>query len=166
MLNKLYVQPLGWLARIADILMTPVMYVISGTLRETPQRTHRWNNTKLRPRQRVNLQTTMAVFCKGRKENVERFWFCIPRFHLPLFGGWKEYVVLQPNSVEAWHVGWIGDDVAGVSRIKIQGPVRLLVGPKDVSFFGVNTEGVQIQLYEVARGRIGNRGEYAKIPLL
>ncbi|KKQ46125.1 MAG: hypothetical protein US63_C0006G0002 [Candidatus Moranbacteria bacterium GW2011_GWC2_37_8] len=44
---KIIVPSLGWLAKLADILMVPLMYLISGTLKEVPQRGHRWNNVRL-----------------------------------------------------------------------------------------------------------------------
>ncbi|USN88839.1 MAG: hypothetical protein H6780_00225 [Candidatus Nomurabacteria bacterium] len=167
MLNKIHVQPLGWLERIADVLMLPIMYIISGTFRETPQQTHRWNNTKLKSGQVAHLKDDMQVFCEGNKSAGARFWLKMPFFHIPLLGGWKDYVVLQPTHVDQeWHIGWLAHDVAGVSRIKVRGPVRLLLGPGDVSFFGVNSEGDQLKLQEISRGRIGDGGEYSKTPLL
>lgn len=167
MSNKIHVQPLGWLERFADVLMFPIMYIISGTFNEAPQQTHRWNNTKLKSEQIAHLRDDMKVFCEGIKSAGVRFWLKMPFFHIPLLGGWKDYVVLQPvDPTREWHVGWIADDVAGVSRIKVRGPVRLLLGPGDVSFFGVNSEGDQIQLHEISRGRIGDGGKYSKTPLL
>lgn len=109
----------------------------------------------------------MKVFCAGDKSARVRFWLKIPLFHIPLFGGWKNYVVLQPaDSDQGWHIGWLAHDVAGVSRIKVRGPVRLLLGSGNVSFFGVNTEGEQIKLCKIAQGRIGDGSTYAKTPLL
>jgi hypothetical protein len=167
MSNKINVQPLGWFAHIADVLMLPIMYIVAGTVNETPQRTHRWNNTKLKPEQVMYLKDTMNVFCDGIQSAGVRFWFKIPIFHIPLLGGWKDYVVLQPVDVNhEWYVGWLAHDVAGVSRIRVRGPVRVLLGPGSVSFFGINSEGDQLQLQEISRGKIGDGGTYAKTPLL
>ena len=41
------VRPIGLLARLGDALMTPVMYLLAGTLREKPQQTHIWNIQKM-----------------------------------------------------------------------------------------------------------------------
>ncbi len=167
MQDKIHVQPLGWLGRIADVLMRPVMYMISGTFSEVPQRTHYWNNTKLKSDQVAHLRDEMKVFCRGIKSAGVRFWFKIPFFHIPIAGGWKNYVVLQPVDLsKVWHVGWIAHDVTGISRIKVTGPVRVLLGSKDVSFFGISSEGDQLQLEEISRGKIGDGGKYAKSPLL
>lgn len=89
-------------------------------------------------------------------------------FHLPRLGGWKNYVVLEPTSGDGkgWHVGWIAGNVIGVSRIPLNGPVRVLVGSGKVSWFGVNSDGGQIKLRQVGIGRIGDGGTFAKIPLL
>ena len=169
-MKKFQVRPLGKLAAIADVLMTPIMYIVAGTFSESPQRTHFWNNTKLGLRQVEHLKNEMMVACKGAGTTGVRFWLGIPLFHLPIFGGWKNYVVLQSCDMvgRKWHVGWIAGDVAGVSRIELRGPgglVRMLIGPGDVSFFGVN-EGEQIPIRLVARGRLGDGGRYRRVPLL
>lgn len=164
---KIHVRPLGWLERFADVLMLPIMYIISGTFSEVPQRTHRWNNTKLHSSQVAHLVDDMRVFCFGIKSAKIRWWFKIPIFHIPIFGGWKDYVVLQPiDASQEWHIGWLAHDVAGISRINVRGPVRVLLGPGDVTFFGINTDGDQIQIREVMRGTIGNNGPFARTPLL
>lgn len=104
---------------------------------------------------------------KGIETEVSRFWFNIPLFHLPILGGWKNYVVLEPYcKAQEWHIGWISEDVSGISRIKVRGPARLLLGPCNVSFFGINTDGYQIAIQKVGEGQIGDRGKYAQTPLL
>ena len=143
------------------------MYVVSGTLRETPQQTHRWNNVTLHRQQLDHLQTELAVACPGVPTTTDRFWLGLPVFHLPIFGGWKEYVVLSPSTAEqAWHVGWIAGDTAGLSQITVRGPVRMLRGPGAVTFFGVTPAGVQTPIQMIATGRIGDQGPYAASPLL
>ncbi len=167
MSDKIFVQPLSKAAHIADRLMLPLMYAVSGTWRETPQQTHRWNNTKLKPDQVKHLAAAKMVSSYGKEAREMRSWFDLPLFHLPICGGWKDYTVLQPDcDIDRWHVGWIAKDVIGVSRIQIQGPVRLLTGSGPVSFFGVNLDGDQIKLEEIATGRVGSHGPYAKVPLL
>lgn len=162
--KKLSVKPLGLFACLADALMVPIMYALSGTT-ESPQRTHRWNNIKLRREDVQDLNFDYMVHCKGISGAMSRF---NPFFHLPIFGGWRDYVVLQPKaSIKAWHVGWIANDSIGVSRITLCGPVRLLLGPGDVSFFGVcDNNNLQIALEKVGEGRIGCGGPYSRVPLL
>jgi hypothetical protein len=141
------------------------MYLLAGTFREAPQQTHRWNNTKLKWKELEDFDHALMVRCKGRV-SVRRWWGKIPIFHMPIFGGWKHYVVIQPLNDVLWHPGWIAGDVIGVSRITIQGPVRLLLGDKKVAFYGVDQEGNQIRLAKVGEGKVGDKGPFSRIPLL
>ncbi len=108
----------------------------------------------------------MKVRCSG-VSTVRRWLFGFPIFHVPIFGGWRDYVVLSPYSVnQEWHVGWIASDVCGISRIKLSGPVRMLLGPGDVEFFGIDMEGCQIPICKIGQGKIGDGGKYKRTPLL
>ncbi len=93
-------------------------------------------------------------------------WFGIPLLHLTRWGGWKDYVVLEPEFQGEWYVGWWTITSAGVSRIPLTGAVRMLCGPQPTVFFGLNREGVQIPIRKVGNGRIGDRGTYRSLPLL
>lgn len=166
MSNKIHVQPLGWLACTLDVLMVPIMCIISGTFREVPQQTHAWNNTKLKPEQVQHLKIEMKVYCGGIKSVKERWWSKLPLFHIPIFGGWKDYVVLRPTDDQVWHIGWVAHDVIGVSRIAVKGPVRVLLGPEATSYFGLDAKGKQIKLSELSRGQIGDGGTFKNTPLL
>ena len=168
MVHKIHVQPLGWLARIADILMIPIMYLLAGTLKESPQQTHFWNNTKLSKKEVAELSHNMMVSCKGDCRAVGRKSFLDLRFHLPIFGGWKQYVVLRPNNHEQdWYVGWVSGIDSGIIRIELSGSVRMLIGPGEVKFFGINSDdNKQIAIKEIGRGHVGGNGPHSKIPLL
>ena len=65
-------------------------------------------------------------------------------------------------------MGWTADDgVIGVTRITLNGSVRMLRGPGDVSFFGVDAKtGVQIKIEKIGEGRIGEDGPFTWVPLL
>ena len=63
-------------------------------------------------------------------------------------------------------MGWIAGDVVGVSRIKLRGPVRVLLGPGDGLFFGVTAKRVQVPIYLIGTGRIGKHNLHEQIPLL
>lgn len=164
MKKTLYVRPLGLIARCADFLMTPIMYLFSGTV-EAPQKTHRWNNVHLKRGDIKHLDSNEMVRCKGKNKALCRI---NPIFHLPILGGWRDYVVLEPvESIENWHVGWVAGETIGVSRIRLSGPVRLLLGSEDVTFFGVDAkDNFQIPIKKIGCGRIGHGGQYAKVPLL
>lgn len=164
---KIIVPPLGWLAKLVDILMVPLMYLISGTLKEVPQRGHRWNNVRLSESDVEHLDKSIMVHCAGISDKVIRSrWIFL--FHIPILGGWRNYVVLEPQTQGCdWHVGYIASDIIGASRIRLSGRVRMLIGHGDVSFYGIDAESYeQIPVKEVGRGRIGEGGIFAKEKLL
>jgi hypothetical protein len=161
-------RPEGLIGYMADMAMVPIMYLLSGTL-ESPQRTHRWNNTRLKSDAVAHLDRAQMVHCERIPNAMRRI---NPFFHLPILGGWPDYVVVEPeygwNRRLRWHVGWVANDgAAGVSRIPIVGPVRMLVGPGDVDFFGILAgHGIQVVLCLIGTGRIGEGGQWAQTPLL
>lgn len=169
-MSQIHSQPLGFWVRVADALMLPLMYFLSGTVFEIPQRTHRWNNTKFSVDDVTHLETDRMVVFQGAFEVTPRILFgFLPLFHMPLFGGWREYVVLEPTdgSVREWHIGWSVEWIRGVSNVPVHGPARALLGKGRVSFFGIDAStGEQIALRHIGIGRIGDRGPYCKTPLL
>ena len=143
------------------------MYLIQLNFFESPQRTHFWNNTKPPIEYIKDFDHELMVFEEADKDASRRWWGPIPLFHIPLLGGWDEFVVLEPVETQAeWYVGWIPFDVLGVSQIPLEGKVRVLLGPMQVNFFGVDKFGKQIAIKKVGKGVLGNAGEYAKITLL
>ena len=156
----LSVRQVGLIARIADTLMVPIMYLISGTLLEKPQQTHAWNVQNVPVSGTEHLMGHMMVHRNGVKA-IGRWGFL---FHIPLLGGWKKYVVLDPDHEGAWHVGW-KTNVVQISVLPLVGPVRMLLGSGDVLFFGVNDDGVQIPIVEIGEGCIGDHGRFSKIQL-
>ncbi len=98
----------------------------------------------------------------------ERRWCESFVFHIPILGGWRNYVVLRPREPKGeWHVGWKVNGKAGISRLRIKGPVRMLVGPGSVEFFGIDARtGTQRFIHDVGKGCIGNGGPYIRLPLL
>jgi hypothetical protein len=88
--------------------------------------------------------------------------------HVTIFGGWKPYVVIRPKNIEEkWHVGWRAGNVHGVSRIVLRGPVRMLIGPGDVWFFGVREmSDQQIEIMKIGTGEIGDHGPHSQTILL
>lgn len=146
--------------------MVPVMYLLQGTFREVPQRTHVWNNV----RWQANWyhQPWFLTFDGDPEAAPPRVFGFIPRFHMRIFGGWKKFVVLEPvQPIVDWHVGWscpVNGD--GLSLITISRRVRVTIGPGAVRFFGLDQAGKQIELRCVGEGRIGAAGEFAKVPLL
>jgi hypothetical protein len=78
-------------------------------------------------------------------------------------------VALQPKLAQQghWFIGWTDHcTIAGVSLVPITGrKVRVLLGPDDVSFFGLDAEGYQIKVAIFGSGTIGDGGPYAQLPL-
>lgn len=155
------------MARLADWLMLPLMYLLQGTFNEVPQRTHRWNNHKLNEKERASLDSAQFIRLEGVLGARHRWYGILPIFHMPIFGGWKKFVVLQaPPSDNPWMVGWVpGDDRAGVSMIRTHGLVRVTIGDGPVAFFGIDHNGQQLKLTVIGEGYICNAGRFAYVPL-
>jgi len=162
------IKPQGLLSRMGDYLMLPLMYVLQGNFRESPQRTHYWNNISLNATDLRALEDEQLVNVTEAVDASPRWKVFLPIFHIPIFGGWKHYVVIEPTvPQDCWFVGWIAGDLAGLSRIPLVGPVRVLRGATPVQFFGLNEHGNQIAIQEVGRGIVGNAPkEHCRIPLL
>lgn len=177
-----HIKPLGLLPRIADTLMVPIMQIATGNLHESPQRTHRWNNRKLTKEEVEGLDPCLMVEAPGIQTGaISDYGF---RFHIPILGGWRDYIVIRPifEDDEPWYPGWTNEKVSGVSRLPINGAVRLLLGPTTTRFFGVLApDGYddfdwfsttppprhpQIKIEVVNKGRIGVRSKFSKLPLL
>ncbi len=170
----------GRLTRVLDNCLEPIMRFLAGDGNEAPQRTHFWNNIKLSKLAVWQLSEEKMVCVPDDPLALPRWkWHWIPIFHMPRFGGWKRYVVLKPDPSEAfihsWRVGWLAEDVRGISLIQIpvvgdendvlDGCVRVLRGPEECQFFGINESGQQIKIKIVDYGEIGD-GKYPSVPLL
>ncbi len=137
------------------------MYMISGTLKERPQQTHKWNIRRLRPDQVKNLNSRLFLKVSGANSFIKKHWGIL--FHFPILGGWRHYVTLQPEHPEqGWYIGWNDE----VSAILLTSPVRMLQGPNGQSFFALSKSGEQIRLKQVGEGKIGNNDLDSKHPLL
>ena len=165
--TRIPIKRQGFIGWFADICMMPLMYALQGTIRELPQRTHRWNNQHLRNLEVDHLHANKVLIVSGDSEARDRWFGPIPLFHMPIFGGWKKFVVVHPKNRSAeWFVGWVAFDALGVSKIPVAGPVRVCIGPRQGQFFGLDADGVQIDIEVVGEGRIGQAGQYGTIPLL
>ena len=103
----------------------------------------------------------------GDSSAFRRWWGPLPIFHIPLFGGWSKFVVLETTQNELWYIGWLTGDTLGVSKIPLTGPVRVLVGSLPAQFFALRlADGVQLELKSTGHGRVGTAGEFSKVPLL
>ena len=164
--RRLEVPSLGWVAKLADLLMMPLMYLLAGTLRDLPQCTHFWNNKKLSAKEVGVLDESLMIRVDGDSGAMNGHFAFL--FHAPILGGWRNYAVIEPIDDRPWHIGWKSPLANGVSRIALSGPVRVLRGPDDTLFFGIDSEtGRQISPLRIAgEGRIGVPSRFSKIKLL
>lgn len=152
---------------IADFMMMPIIALCQFSLKESLQRTHFWNNQKLGSFEADRINESEGVKHPGDPAAEER-WFMefFPIFHIPALGGWKNYIVLEPEPEdEVWFPGWKADDVTGVSQVRVTGRVKLLLGPGKVTFFGIDRFGHQVPISLVGYGTLGERSPYKKVPL-
>lgn len=164
---EIKVAPESFLCKVADYLMLPVMYLLQGTLREVPQRTHFWNNTKYPNSSLRHLQAEMLISVPGDEQARKRWLGPVPLFHMPFFGGWKNFVVIAPKvNQDIWYIGWVVGDTLGISNISLSDGVRLLQGPSPAQFFGLNEHSEQIQLEILGMGKLGTNHKFSNIPLL
>ncbi len=169
MTQKLRVHAQGPIGRWADERLEWAMRYVSGAPTEAPQRTHRWNNIHLKVGDVSHLSTGGMVAHQGKPDARK-----VPKVpilsgalaHATKYGGWKHYLVLQPADEQEWHIGWCWSDGAGVSRVIVRGPVRVLIGPNPAKWFGIAvTANVQIPLVQIGEGRIGDGGPFSHLPL-
>lgn len=157
----------GQIGKILDTCMVPVMYLLQGNFNEVPQRTHRWNNAHLSVDDIGKYDESLAIHSDRDELAVKRWFGFIPLFHMPLFGGWKKFVVVKPvNNVQSWHVGWRTTDAFGLSKVPISDCVRLGIGPDPAEFFAIDSNGEQIAIRLIGEGHIGRAGEFSSVPLL
>jgi hypothetical protein len=93
---KILLKKQGLVGKLGDALMYPLMILLQGTWKESPQRTHRWNNLKLRSADIHHLEDTQMVSIAGSTINKQRWLLGLPLFHMPIIGGWNRYLVLTP----------------------------------------------------------------------
>ena len=166
--HPLSIHPENIYGKIGDLLMTPIMYILSGTLSEKPQISHAWNVQNFEKSLQKHIPSRHTISIKKDPTASRAYIWGLPLLHAPLFDGWKKYIVLTPKDQnKPWFVGWITPHSIGVSRIIHTTPVRLLRGNENISFFGVdaNTRNV-IPLKKIAKGTIGKKNVYSKTPLL
>lgn len=154
-------------SKLFDALLHPIMWLLGGFTKDSIQRTHFWNIAKF-PNE---IEEGIGLQVAGKEKSVIRQnnWGV---FHMPIFGGWKHYIILEraDGSTEPWNIGWEYKKRVGskestqrkimreVSVIPLEKQVKVLSGPghKRVTFFGINLEGEQIKLKQVATGVNGD----------
>ncbi len=161
------IEEQGLIGLLGDLLMIPIMYLLQLPVFDKPQRTHFWNNKKYYVSDIAHLDKTLFVSVSGDVDACNRWFGWIPIFHMPIFGGWKKFVVIEPKvKQDVWYVGWIPGDVIGISRIKLCHSVKLLRSPQTVYFFGLNEHGEQIEINIIGSGELGKDKKYSGVQFL
>lgn len=171
-MKPIHISPLF---RVFDHLMSPLMRLISLAPFESPQESHAWHAQKLDDANIRSLDEQKCVKVRGDDPSIIKTGEGA-LFHIPLIGGWKNYIVLQTESGgSAWHVGWIVRDSethevirAELHKLPLCNPrVRMLIGPPErtTTFFAVNEDGAQLRTEEVGRGKMGDGSVYKHIRL-
>ncbi len=159
------VGPLSVKGRALNVLVYPLALLVSGAPLETPKRTHPLNRVALEQGDLFSLSPKWMIHCVGDANALKSDGL---RRHMPLFGGWTLFVVMKPtNCNKKWRCGWKSGRDVGLSQVLIEGPVRMMIGPGDVDFFGIEADSeVQVRLEQIGTGRIGQKGPHSRILLL
>ena len=163
--------PYPFWKKVLDALFLPVMYIISGTFTESPQQTHAWNFVPI-PQAHLSALEGVALYTPAPIHGARQWLFgWIPLFHIPIFGGWKKYHVLCPvknkgENIGVWHIAYKTEERAKYSLFPLTTPVRILIGPGSVFFFGITSDGKKVSVEKIGEGTIGDNGTYKKLPLL
>lgn len=172
MKDVIYIEPLGRFGLFANKAMIPIMRWCAGrdAKNESPRQTHFWNRHVLGIKfaDSISKHSDKMVLVTRNTSAKTVLPFIS---HIPRWGGWKDYIVIEPfNFMEkenGWYVGWIYEKSVCVSRIKLTSGVRLLKLPEDCFVFGIShSTGFQIYLMTVGFGTIGKGGKYSSTPLL
>ncbi|MEX0917726.1 MAG: hypothetical protein WDZ93_01065 [Candidatus Paceibacterota bacterium] len=145
--------------------MTPVMYILmlvrADTLNEFRCRAYPWNFKKFSKKPLASLDGgSMVRYTDNRR--ASRFPKVIR--HLT----WNRYYVLVPKGVRngSWFIGRRYADGSGnVSKVPLEGPVRVPVKGEGIEFFAVSANGNQLPLQKIGEGKLGDCGCFRQMPL-
>ena len=164
------------LLRIVDYAMSPLMRLISVAPSEKPQESHAWHAQQLSEDDIASITLEKCVVIVGDDPSIIKN-YSGGIFHMSLFGGWRNYVVLEVESgINVWHIGWIVRDIKTQRVIRAElhklplydRCVRMLAGsPKrETTFCAFDQKGNQLRIRVIGKGKIGDKSEYRKIRLL
>lgn len=171
-LKKLRVEQVPSYFRLLDYLMIPIMWILSGFKNDSPQETHHWHMQEIDP----NLvPDKVGIAVMGDDKSKFKGRSPIGLNHMPIFGGWTNYVILQANGIAGhWHVGWKvkflakgKKDICEIHKLKIyDDKIKVFKGINDSKkiFFGLDEAGKFIPLKIVGKGTLGD-GKFNKVRL-
>lgn len=173
--SKIQVKKVAFYFRILDHLLWPFMWILAKGKVERPQESHRWHfqDIECDILEKI-MDPHLIVSIEG--DDPSRFDInSLGLFHLPLFGGWKNYIILEANNFSRyWHVGWriYRGGTKNLVRCQIQklrissSCIKLLKGVpgKRAEFFGVDDSGKQVSVRVVGEGKLGD-GQFRNVRL-
>lgn len=154
--------------KIVDFLLTPIMFIIGGFKKENIQHHHGYHAVNFYGE--LDKYKVVELLADSPSKYGSSGGFLVHKglFHMPIFGGWKNYVVLENMDFkDYWFIGWKTGGYFQYSTLSLKQPyVRLLKGRKGSKsyFFGLNSKGQQVKLGVVAHGVLGDK-KYPHIPL-
>ena len=153
--------------RVFDCILSPFMFLLGGLKMDSIQQTHGWHTLDVDPNV-VDLKKSLTVIGSDASKfnNFGRIIDHLGVFHMPIFGGWKNYVILECKDT-FWYVGWLSKGFSQAHCLPIKGSkVKVLTGIKGnkTVFFGVDKNGNQVPIKKLAQGILGD-GKYKSVPL-
>ncbi len=149
--------------QFADSALTPIMFILGGFKSDSVQQTHAWHSFRDFDLKDVDLDQAVPHAGTDNRSFKRHFLFL---FHAPIFGGWKNYIVLAPKQpIDTFFIGWIIYDKStnkllekGIHKLPIKNRIRMLSGPPNYKgyFFAVDKNGNQIEIKQAGSGILGD----------
>lgn len=157
--------------RTLDHVLIPLMWILSGGKNDSIQESHLWHMQAFDPQE---VPENIGIEIRG--DDTSQF----PNksfglLHVPLFGGWKKYVVLEAIGFSKyWHIGWkilyknsSQKPLCQMQKLRIYSPyIKVLKGIPDGKriFFGINEKGEFIRLQKIGESELGD-GQFRDVRL-
>lgn len=165
------VKPMPALFRLLDLLLVPVMRAL-GVGSELPQETHRWHCQAITANDLVDETLALTIDGDDPSPRSNKI-FPLPLFHMPVFGGWTRYVVVEVLSdISVWHIGWVHTECppgfklrSAIQRLPIRTrKIRMLKLPHGnrMKLFALAPDGTQLACRASGEGFLGD----ARFPFL
>lgn len=142
-----------------DLILRPIMFLLQGNFRESPQETHPWHVKRF-------VWKKKGILIKGN-DHESRFGQSglskrFGLFHMPILGGLKKYVILEnSNYNNYWNIGWNDQ----IQKLRIHDKrVKLLVGKENFDAHGLSDNKEEVELKIIDFGKIGD-GKYKNVRL-
>lgn len=138
-----------------DLILAPFMWFLNG-FKYPLQETHKWHvesldNFKLDSKKALNITKTdkTAKYSHGSPFGL---------FHMPIFGGLTNYIVVQASGYKKhWHIIWGGENGFQIHKLAIRdNKLKLLVGRGGYKLYGIDDRKKFLKLKMIGHGKIGD----------